>query len=159
MNRLCGHHYGILEKNFSTQNRENRVKDLSLLLILMCCDIETCPGPNSCLSCKKTIRRNQSSINCSDCQKKFHLKCFDESDNVGVCSRCYCLARMAPTDVTIQDGQGGLCELTILNGLSKFVKEKGMKLLHQNICGLVAKLSHVEYILKSFKDITYAHPK
>ena len=47
----------------------------------------------------------------------------------------------------------GLFDLPILHGLSNITNAKGMKLLHQNICGLVAKTLHIEHILMKFKDI------
>ena len=134
--------------NFSTRNREHRVKALSLLLILMCGDIETCPGPIRCSSCEKSIKRTQSSNKCNDCQREFHLKCFGESNKDGVCLRC----NMASTEFDTQTGRG-LFDLPILHGLSNITNAKGMKLLHQNICDLVAKISHIEHILMNFKDI------
>ena len=41
-------------------------------LILICGDIESCPGPTiRCSSCAQTIRKNQSRIQCSQCNGKF----------------------------------------------------------------------------------------
>jgi hypothetical protein len=73
---------------FSISYRKQRVKAM-IFLLLLCGDIETCPGPSNCCNCQKIIRRNQSNINCNECERKFHLKCFDESDGAGVCSECY----------------------------------------------------------------------
>ncbi|CAB3977558.1 Hypothetical predicted protein [Paramuricea clavata] len=104
-----------IRANFSTRNREDRVKALSLLLILMCGDIETCPGPIRCSSCEKSIRRTQSSIKCNDCQREFHLKCFGESNKDGVCLRC----NMASTEFDTQTGRG-LLDLPILHEIHMF---------------------------------------
>jgi exonuclease III len=59
---------------------------------------------------------------------------------------------MASMEFNTQTGRG-LFDLPILHGLSNITNAKGMKLLHQNICGLVAKTSHIEHILMNFKDI------
>ena len=60
-----------------------------IVLLLLCSGIETCPGPFNCLKYQKTIRCNQTNISCTECERRFHLKCFNKSDKVDVCSECY----------------------------------------------------------------------
>ena len=44
------------------------------LLLLLSGDIELCPGPcMKCLTCSKSIRKNQSQEKCFHCGKLFHL--------------------------------------------------------------------------------------
>ena len=91
MKRIHTHCFGmfevILEYHIISYHKQ-RVKAM-IFLLLLCGDIETCPGPSNCCNCHKTIRRNQSNMSCSECERKFHLKCFEESDGVDVCSECY----------------------------------------------------------------------
>ena len=42
---------------------------------------------------------------------------------------------------------------SVIQGKRLCTVTKGMKLFHQNICGLAAKISHIEHILMNFKDI------
>ena len=141
--------------NFSTVNRKSRAKPiLNPLLILMCGDIETCPGPKKCSLCMKAIRRNQSSCSSRVCLREFHLKCFHESDQMGVCLECYNMAGIGNEFQTDQC----LSDIPVMHGLHEILKARGMKILHQNICGLVAKASHIEYILMNFKNI-HVHTK
>ena len=56
---------------------------LSLLLILAG-DVELCPGPSvKCVSCNKTIRKNQSSETCCLCESRCHLKCLVDAVDHG----------------------------------------------------------------------------
>ena len=85
------HTYSSLWNNrayFGILYCKQRVKAM-IFLLLLCSDIETCPGPFNSLKCQKTIRRNQTNISCKDCKRKFHLKCFNKSNKVYVCSECY----------------------------------------------------------------------
>lgn len=42
----------------------------ALVLLFLCGDIETCPGPRTiCSSCSKLIRKNQSSERCISCER------------------------------------------------------------------------------------------
>lgn len=137
---------------FGISYRKQRVKAM-IFLLLLCSDIETCPGPSNCCNCQKVIRRNQSNISCNECERKFHLKCFDESDGVDVCSECY-ESKMAAPGKNTQFGESMSDDSRpVLEELFNLVSSKGIKLLHQNICGLATKYSHIEFILKNYKDI------
>ena len=49
-----------------------------VLLLLICGDVEICPGPRTstkCRLCLKTVRRNQENVCCVNCKESFHLKC------------------------------------------------------------------------------------
>lgn len=53
------------------------------ILLLLCGDVETCPGlVTRCGSCNKSLRNSQSRISCSLCQKYVHLRCFDSNEEV-----------------------------------------------------------------------------
>lgn len=51
------------------------------ILVLLCGDVETCPGPvTRCSSCNKSVRNSQSRISCLLCQKDFHLRYFGSTE-------------------------------------------------------------------------------
>eukprot|EP00112_Aurelia_sp_Birch-Aquarium-sp1_P026369 Seg932.4 transcript_id=Seg932.4/GoldUCD/mRNA.D3Y31 product="hypothetical protein" protein_id=Seg932.4/GoldUCD/D3Y31 len=127
-------------------------------LLLICGDIETCPGPTiKCSSCAKTIRKNKSRIQCSQCNGKFHLKCFITDDSANTTNSClFCLNdTMNGTHENIADveprrppeNQRELPELREL--LSK----RGFKILHQNIRGLLCHKHFVSELLDDFRNI------
>ncbi|CAB3993279.1 Hypothetical predicted protein [Paramuricea clavata] len=126
---------------FSISCRKQRVKAM-IFLLLLCGDIETCPGPSNCCNCQKIIRSNQSNISCND--YKGNPTC--------VCSEYY-ESNMAASGNNNQLGEGMSDDPPALEELLNLVSSKGIKLLHQNICGLATKYPHIEFILKNYKDI------
>ena len=59
------------------------MKSMIYLLLLICGDVEECPGPVnpqrvSCTSCMKTIHKNQKKELCYNCKGIFHLKCLKD---------------------------------------------------------------------------------
>ena len=130
-------------------------------LLLVCGDIESCPGPTiKCSSCAQTIWKNQSRIQCSQCNGKFHLKCFivDDSGNKAV-SYLFCLnntmnrtheniADVKPTRPNIQRE---------LPELQELLSKRGLKILHQNIWGLLCDKHFVLNCWKIFKRPIWSH--
>ena len=123
-----------------------------IFVLLLCGDIETCPGPSNCCNCQKNIRRNQGNISCNECERNSRPKYFDESDGVDVCSECY-ESNMAASGKNTQLGESMSDNPPVLEELLNLVSSKGIELLRQNICGLVIKYWHIEFILKSYQDI------
>ena len=121
------------------------------LLLLLSGDIETCPGPiDRCGSCSKALKKNQSRMSCSQCHLKFHLKCFCSDGSGVICSSCL-------FNNNIQDGadhhqQEGVHPYDIPE-LCELVSKKGLKIVHQNIRGLLANKSIICQILDGFKNI------
>ena len=77
----------IYSQEASFQLRPSRSSIMQLILLL-CGDIETCPGPAiKCSTCLKTIRKNQSKINCLECNSDHHLKCWNHESEV-LCQPC-----------------------------------------------------------------------
>ena len=99
-----------------------------------------------CTSCLKVIRRNQSQLTCQDCRSTFHGKCVHaDFDIIGCCLQCSTSSLPEINDEDLYES--GLPDLT------EFLNGKGLKLLHQNICGLYARKVNLEHILQSFKGI------
>ena len=109
------------------------------LLLLMSEDIESCPGPSiKCMACKKTIRKNQSRIQCERCLNICHLKCFDQEGKEAVEHLSPpCLNANYEPDPFEQDLSEG-DTLHELPELRELVSQRGLKILHQNIRGLVS---------------------
>ena len=66
---------------------------LRVLLLLICGDVETFPGPRTstkCRLCSETVRRNQANVCCVNCKESFHLKCvgsvFGDGELCTVCT-------------------------------------------------------------------------
>ena len=122
------------------------------LLLLLSGDIETCPGPSDrCGLCLKGLKKNQSRMSCSQCHLKFHLKCFCSDDSGGKCNSCL------SNNNDIQDGadqdQQEYGHRYDIPELSELVSKKGLKILHQNIRGLLANKSIICQILDGFRNI------
>ena len=68
--------------------RRNSHSGLNILLILA--DVELCSGPAlKCFICSKTVRRNQRSDACSECNRLCHVKCLVDTDVYG-CEMLFC---------------------------------------------------------------------
>ena len=122
------------------------------LRLLLSGDIESCPGPSDrCGLCLKALKKNQSRMSCSQCHLKFHLKCFC-SDGSGVkCNSCL-FNNNNTQDGNDQDQQENVHRYDIPE-LSELVSKKGLKILHQNIRGLLANKSTICQILDGFRNI------
>ena len=121
------------------------------ILILLCGDIETCSGyVIKCGSCMKTVRKNQSRIYCIGCKLLHHLKCMDNDAEV-LCRSCLSKSSEVKDDadkITPENHQH--YELPELN---KLLASKGLRILHQNIRGLLAHKQNFCTILGDFKGI------
>ena len=117
-------------------------------------DKESCPGPSiKCMACNKTIRKNQSRIQCERCLNICHLKCFDQEGKEAVEHLSPpCLNANydpGPFEQDLSEGDT-LHELTELREL---VSQRGLNILHQNIRGLVSHKHNILEILANFPKI------
>ena len=124
----------------------SRTRCVLQLLLLLAGDIETCPGPRGirCPSCLKCIRKNQSSAACFNCKLKSHLKCMTDrfADNAEelYCSTCsvnkFPDLRSEIPDERVHEELDSFCS-----------KNRGLKLFHRNINGLLGKMEKVRLLL------------
>ena len=147
--------YEIQDSYIFSSLRQNR--KCSEILLLICGDIESCPGPTmKCSSCAQTIRKNQSRIECSQCNGKFHLKCFiaDDSGNKAV-SCLFCLnSTMNRTHENIADFEPARPKIQReLPELQELLSKCGLKILHQNIRGLLCHKHFVSELFDNFRMI------
>ena len=137
-------------------------RGVAAVLLLMAGDIETCPGPvqrKVCFICNKTIRRNQRSSMRDGCNKTLHFKCLGEdldSVNNGLkCSSCLQLRTRAPENITQTAGHPMVdsADEPCFEEFQSYVKARGLKIFHQNVCGLLRVLDQVKILLNEVKDI------
>ena len=64
--------------------RHTKVNYYLHFLLLVCGDIQSCPGPQSvgCKGCSKSVRINQYKIACSDCRANYHVECIGPEFNI-----------------------------------------------------------------------------
>ena len=131
------------------------------LLLLLSGDIETCPGLiDRCGSCLKALKKRQSRMVYSQCHLKFHLKCFCSDDSGVICNSC--LFNNNTQDGADQDQQDA--QRYVIPELSELLSKKGLKILHQNIRGLLAnKVSSVKSWMAlgtytSFRSVKHIYP-
>ena len=123
-------------------------KSLLQLLLLACGDIETCPGPMKCFDCKKKIEKRSTKVQCSSCESYFHSKCFWKDNEEKSCNRCVFDNEENPENL------GDVSNVSyLLPELSELLSMKGLKILHQNINGLIRKKHLIQQILQNFKGI------
>jgi len=131
-------------------HRTSRTSLIQLLLLLSG-DIETCPGLiDRCGSCLKALKKRQSRMVYSQCHLKFHLKCFCSDDSGVICNSC--LFNKNTQDGADQDQQED-AQRYVIPELSELLSKKGLKILHQNIRGLLANKSIICQILDGFRNI------
>ena len=97
----------------------------------------------SCFGCEKTIRKNQNAQNCYSCGKLLHLKClFDKF--VEDEERLFCVNCKPPETEFIVNAFDP--------ELRSFLNQKGFKILHQNINGIIDKMDKVKSFLSDSKN-------
>ena len=126
-------------------------RSICQLLLLLCGDIEMCPGPAvKCGSCLKAMKRNHSSVLCCKCFKIYHLGCFENStEGEAMCRSCKAVHPSESDD--LHGGYGA--ESCTIPELRELLSLKGLKLLHQNIRGLLANKENLEHMLLDLKNI------
>lgn len=125
-------------------------RSLINLLILMCADVQPCPGPLakqlSCSACLKTIRKNQARMQRSSCLGVLNMKCFgDEEHGVHFPKLC-ALPASEPISLIGSDD-----EYVLPLELHEFVKSRGLNLVHQNICSLMRHIDELRVIVYGLK--------
>ena len=101
-------------------------------------DILRNPGPHclTCSLCSKKIRKNQGQVVCEACCGHFHLKCIGPDFEVTKC--CKNCAFMS-TPESMDGSESNETFIPKLDGLTDLLKQKGLKLCHQNMRSLFAK--------------------
>ena len=125
---------------------ENKTEGCASILLLLSGDIELRPGPSlSCPTCVKVIRKNQQRAKCKLCQNVFHMKCLldklERNRELLLCSICNAKEIQHCTQGN-QDQNP-----QILEKLKKYLGQRGLKILHQNVNGLLSKLNHIKVLL------------
>ena len=132
----------VYKQRYGFVYRPRRSNFLQLLLLLSG-DIEVCPGPIlKCNICTKTIRKNQRSQNCNGCMDRFHEKCLiDKLENNG--ERLYCLMCNTQSNITDSDNDNN----NMFERLISYIKPRGIKILHQNVNGIISKMEKLKILL------------
>ena len=112
---------------------------------------ETCAVPTvKCGLCAKTVRKNQSRASCTSCLKIFHLRCYGSDFSESLCNLCY---------LSNSDGQDKSDQMRpevlqqYIPDLNEFSSRKGLKILHQNIRGLLTNKHSICQILDGLKNL------
>ena len=109
-------------------------KYIFLFTLLLSNGINVNPGPVSnlkCQICLKTIRRNQALASCSECNVKFHSKCWDTSNMNPLSVKCQFCASTESSTGSLIDGTE---QIQFPSNWSKLMSSRGLKICHQNIC-------------------------
>ena len=114
------------------------------LLMILAGDVELNPGPAlTCSSCLNVIKRRQLKGTCQNCKLCFHIKCLKESANdILFCKTCY----IRPAEEMNDDRYDGKdCH----DNLRSYIAKSGLKILHQNVNGLLSNIDMIRDILDS----------
>ena len=127
--------------------RKTTPRNVMFLLLLVAEDIESCPGPKyTCSSCTKTVRKNQKYGSCDTCYTRCHMKCLTDILTDGkesmFCSICHIEEYNEAENVSFIN-QDFCCFLT----------SRGLKIVHQNINGIVGKIDKVRLLVADSKQI------
>lgn len=122
-----------------------RLRHALKFLLLLAGDIELCPGPRvHCSGCLKAIHRTQLSKVCESCGTLFHVKCLTDKLE-GRIEKFYCSSCV----VNIEHEAEEECDTNVplYPQLSSYLCRRGLKILHQNVNGLLSKLDQVKILL------------
>ena len=110
------------------------------LLVILAGDTEINPGPRvTCSTCVKEIKRNQLKAKCKTYGVCFHPKCTKENFGEDIyCRLCYICPE--ENEYTNNDCYDKLRSLTI---------NRGLKILHQNVNGLLSKIDAIRLLCGS----------
>ena len=115
-------------------------------------DILHNPGPHcfTCSLCSKKIRKNQGQVVCEACCGHFHLKCIGPDFEVTKC--CKNCAFMS-TPESMDGSESNETFIPKLDGLTDLLKQKGLKLCHQNMRSLLPKIDELRIIFNTNKGM------
>ena len=119
------------------------------LLMILSGDVELNPSPAlTCSSCLKQIRRNQLKGTCQNCKQCFHIKCLKENVNDTMfCNTCY-IRPTEPIEETRHDDRQSDC----YDNLRSYIAKTGLKILHQNVNGLLSKIDMIREMFDSLNN-------
>ena len=119
------------------------------LLMILSGDVELNPSPAlTCSSCLKQIRRNQLKGTCQNCKQCFHIKCLKENVNDTMfCNTCY-IRPTEPIEETRHDDRQSDC----YDNLRSYIAKTGLKILHQNVNGLLSKIDIIREMFDSLNN-------
>ena len=126
------------------------------LMLLLCGDIETFPGPSiKCCSCAKTVRKNQNRATCMQCKETLHLKCLTNDLNKARCLSCLTKHDLErpneDADIQNTTNDANAEAHYVLPQLDELHNKPGLKILHQNIRGLLSHKHSICHLLERFK--------
>ena len=115
-------------------------KGLLKLLVILAGDIELNPGPCvTCTTCAKKIKRIQIKAKCKTCGVYYHAKCMKENFGEDIyCRLCY-----------IYPEESQYTNNDCYNELRSLMINRGLKILHQNVNGLLSKIDAIRLLCGS----------
>ena len=123
------------------------------ILLLLSGDISLNPGPSKnyavekCSVCLKQINKRQPRLPCKGCNQNIHLKCLGSDFEIsGLCRLCCHLAESSG------DESIDISDLCLFENLNKICKKRGMKIIHQNIQSLSAKIDQLRLLVRETKS-------
>ena len=118
-------------------------------MLLSCGDIEENPEPSpKYVACGKTLRKSQSKITFSRCSNDFHVQCFPDDNREMLCTPCLLVSEPQTEKRTLEQ-----ISQRKIRELQKLITQRGLKILHQNIRGILSKKSFICALFQNFKNI------
>ena len=121
-------------------------------ILLLSRDVSPNPGPAKsstsefCAVCLKVINKKQSRLVCETCKQDVHLQCLgDDFEISGLCRLC-CAAESS-ADETFDS-----IEQYLFEKLHYTFNLRGIKIIHQSIQSLAAKIDQVRLLLRELKS-------
>ena len=121
-------------------------------ILLLSRDVSPNPGPAKsstsefCAVCLKVIKKKQSRLDCKTCKQDVHLKCLGDDFGISGLGRLCCAAESS-ADETFDS-----IEQYLFEKLHDTFKLRGIKIIHQNIQSLGAKIDQVRLLLCELKS-------
>ena len=115
------------------------------ILLILVGDTELCPGPRANgAGCFKVVRRNQGSKVCEICGELYHVECLRDRRE-GNIEKFYCSICSVHTEH--ETGSEHRVNVPLYLQLNSYLKNRGLKILHLNLNGLLAKIDQIRLLL------------
>ena len=162
-----------IKKNYILANvKRPTILNLTNLLIILSGDVEINPGPirrdlsNVCPSCNRTVAKNHRAVQCDNCDSWNHIKCegispvqykcminsSDDDNFTFFCASCHRNAlpfhdvSFAESDI---DCEPVVDEETLNQHCLNINNEKGIKMAHLNINGIISKIDFLKVFISN----------